>query len=480
MNSRPTSDRRNLAIGSAATSAVNLLKIALQLVLLPLLARLLGPEEFGVFALAVPTVTLIVLLADGGIGTTLAKEDESATEIWSSAFWAMLFLGIVLAALTAGTGVLIGHAVQSQRVAHLIALLSLCIIFLTVSVVPGSRLARRKNLIAPAQSELVATLTGAVVAVTLAFWGAGAWSLAAQFTTTYALRAVMLNFFAFQMPKLVFNYRTLRPHLISGGFVVGSRVVDYAGRVAENFLVNRAFGTALLGNYNLASTVSKFATDSFGSVAWTVLYVDALTTERERVAALHVQVCRLLSLALFPLTFIAAAAAPAIVPLVLGPGWSDCATLLQVFLPGYAFTTVFGQSGAIMFAHHRANVFFWCSVLHSGTKLLAIGLAFYFGFQVLLYGLAAAMLVFCAAMLVFDSAPLRMLRAIAPAAISATLAAILFVAITYALPSGPIWIAFALGASLLAYLVAIFAMDHRTLRQDWLLAQQVFQKRRPT
>jgi len=86
-----------MAFGAIAGGVVNILKAVLQLLLLPVMARLLGPNEFGLYALALPTISLVTLLADGGLGNTLVREEESSTLVWSSAYWALLFMGISLA-----------------------------------------------------------------------------------------------------------------------------------------------------------------------------------------------------------------------------------------------------------------------------------------------------------------------------------------------------------------------------------------------
>lgn len=57
-----------LALGAMASGAVSFAKVALQLLLLPVMARLLGPNEFGLYALTLPTVSLVGLLADEGLG----------------------------------------------------------------------------------------------------------------------------------------------------------------------------------------------------------------------------------------------------------------------------------------------------------------------------------------------------------------------------------------------------------------------------
>ena len=266
---------RKVAIGAIASGAVNIIKVAIQLLLLPVMARLLGPDEFGLYALALPTVSLVGLLADGGLGATLAREQESSSLIWSSAFWALLLMGTTLAIGSSIFGSLLGYLAQQPRLPGMIALLSLSLVFLTLSVVPGARLTRRKNLAIGAGADLASTVIGAIIAVTMAWYGAGAWSLAVQYVATYAIRAALLNLAAFHFPSAEFSFSALRPHLVSGGIMIATRMSEYAGRITENFLLDRIFGTALLGNYTFANQVSKFATDSAANVVWAALYVQA-------------------------------------------------------------------------------------------------------------------------------------------------------------------------------------------------------------
>ena len=53
-----------------------------------------------------------------------------------------------------------------------------------------------------------------------------------------------------------------RHHLASGGAMIAIRISDYAGRLIENFFVNRMFGTTLLGSYTFGNQVSKVSTEA--------------------------------------------------------------------------------------------------------------------------------------------------------------------------------------------------------------------------
>ena len=69
------SDRRAF-LGTIAMGSVNAARIGLQLLVLPILARLLGPEAFGLIGLAMPFILLSSVLADAGLGTALMRHQN--------------------------------------------------------------------------------------------------------------------------------------------------------------------------------------------------------------------------------------------------------------------------------------------------------------------------------------------------------------------------------------------------------------------
>jgi O-antigen/teichoic acid export membrane protein len=464
-------DGRKVAIGAMSVGAVNIIKAVIQLLLLPVMARLLGPQEFGLYALALPTVSLVTLLADGGLGSTLAREREDAVLIWSSAFWALLMMGIVLALGATSIGMLLGNLTGQPRLPGLIGLLSVSLVFLTLSVVPSARLTRRKRLVVGAGAELSATLAGAAVGIAMAWRGAGAWSLAAQYLTTYAVRATVLNFAAFHLPRAEFSMVALWPHFMSGGIFIGSRISEYAGRMTENLLVDRIFGTALLGDYTFANQISKFATDAAANVVWAALYVQALTEDKERIVVLHRSLCRLLGIALFPTMFLAAAAAPELVNLLLGPAWTDLSFFLRVFLPLSSVSVICSQSAPILLAYGRFDIYFYCMFSLSLARVVAVFLGFWIGPIGSVYCIVVVTLFYCVTMLVAPAKitgckPLPVIAGLIRPAIAGVVAAGVCLMVLDAIPPTGINTFIGLAIGSVAFVLSMFLIDRKHLGED--------------
>src|ERR1700680_3734775 len=152
-------DKRRLAFGTLALGFSNLFRVGLQIVMVPLMARLLGPDEFGLFALAMPTITFVMILADGGFGSSLAREPESNVEVWSSAFWALLGAGIVLGIGVIIWSVVVADLAHQPRLPPIMAALSVCLLLYVVTVPSAALLLRHARLSVGPISDILSSVT---------------------------------------------------------------------------------------------------------------------------------------------------------------------------------------------------------------------------------------------------------------------------------------------------------------------------------
>jgi O-antigen/teichoic acid export membrane protein len=423
-------------------------------------------------------VSLVTLLADGGMGATLSREQETNSLLWSSAFWALALMGVTLALGSTGIGILIGYLANQPRLPGIIALLSLSLVFLTLSVVPSSRLVRRKHLGIIAFADLASNIIGAIVAFAMAWYGAGAWSLAAQYVAVFVVRSIIVNLAAFHFPAAKFSLSTLRPHLLSGGILVVSRIFEYAGRATENLLIDKIFGTALLGSYNFSNQVSKFVTDAASNVAWGTIYVQALTEDKGKVIILHRQLCRLLGVVLFPTTLLVAAAAPELLSWTLGPKWPDLAFLFRVFLPLYALSAICSQTAPLLLAYNRFDIQLWCMIGLSLGRALAVGLGYWIGVEGAVCGVAVVTLAFCIAMIVSPAQvtgcrPFPLLTSLLRPAISSVVAAAAFLTLKTIVPQNIEETFLCLFGGIAVYLLCMLLIDRKGLTDDWNSSRQI-------
>ncbi|MGC5778809.1 oligosaccharide flippase family protein [Methylobacterium sp. NFXW15] len=469
---------RRLAVNVLAGGGVNLVKIALQLVMLPLMAHLLGPAEFGIYALALPTVAFFMTLADGGLGASLAREPLESRDVWSTAFWLVLILGVLLGVLIAGWGMVLASLSNEPRVANVMSLLAFSFILVTSAVLPYARLTRERRLVAISSADLAGNLTGAAVAVTLAVSGAGALSLAAQYVTLYLVRSIVLNAIAFVPPDFTFRLTVLKSHISTGSSLVCSRLADFAGRFAENLAFGRMFGPAALGTYTFANQVPRFVCESASNPLWGALYAHALREDDASIRQLHAKLVHILALVVAPVAFFASATVPGLIHMFLGPAWQDAATLLSVLIPFYALNVIASLCGSVLLARGHGWTIFWLTVLLVVARIASVALGYWFGPLGVVWGVSLAQVLFsCLAFLALKRIGILSLRSLmrgilAPVAVGMVAGFICHLVVRNAFADA-IHIGLALLAGSAFYVIALFILIGNRLREDFAGIRQL-------
>jgi PST family polysaccharide transporter len=460
---------RRLAVNAVAGSAANFLKIGVQLVMLPVMAHLLGPAEFGLYALALPTISFCMILADGGLAASLAREPLESTLVWSTGFWLVLGAGVALSAFVIGWGYALAILAREPRVSGLMNLLSVSLLMISLGALPTARLTREARLTIFAAADVISTVTGASVGVTLAVIGFGAKSLAAQYVAYYTLRAFILNGEAFVRPRFQFSLSALSGHLSMGSALLGVKMSDFLGRMIENVLYGRAFGAVGLGVYTFANQAPRFICEAASGPVWAALYAFALREPADRLPKMHVNLVRLLSSLVFPAAALLSASAPEVLSLILGPKWTEAGDLLRLLIPFYALNVVCSQTGAILVAKGRGWTLFWLSLGLTLGRVGAVAAGPLVGQSGVAVGVDIALAAFSLAMISTTGHPSgarRLSVAAAPASAAAAIAgaacfATIRVAGTNLLP---LVLAWAAGGAV--YLVVLASLQWRRIRAD--------------
>ncbi len=381
--------RHHLVRNIVAGGGSSLLKIGIQLAMLPIMGRLLGPHEFGLYATALPLISFFAVIADGGLGVSLAKEKVTETTVWSTAFYVVLGLGVILALLVNACGWGLASMMHEPRLRTLMAILSASFLLIAISVLPAARLVRSNDLVSLALVDVVVALLGAAVAIGFALAGFGALSLAIQYVASYGARSIALNVLAFEAPGREFSLRALAHHVNTGGVLVAGRLTDLICRLGENLLVSSAFGASGLGAYTFANQISRFLCEAASNPIWSALYAQSLREHAKSLPILLVDMARLMTLATFPPLCLIAASAPQLFRYGLGSKWAAASPLLEVLAPSYAVAGVASLGGAVLLAGSFNRAFLATFAFLSIGRMLAVALGPWVGLTGVAWSIAA-------------------------------------------------------------------------------------------
>jgi O-antigen/teichoic acid export membrane protein len=310
-----------------------------------MLARLLGPEAFGVVAMATIFLGFVALLNDFGIGSALirVKDSELGQVERSTIFWFALLLSSALGAICAACGVALGRFYDEPQLPMVVALLSLTLPINGLAMMHNLTLVRALRFQTLAFIDLAAVVIGGTVGVVLAWRGAGLWALVVQNLLTSlvscALHWACVRFW----PSLRFERSALRGHLRKGMHLMLSEMVIFVGRSLDNVLVGRLFGSAPLALYSRAYSflyLELYGIRTVVSVLFPTLAATPDDVPRTKSAILRVS--GIVALITWPCAIGLALVADPFVRAVFDESWVGMIPLLRVLAPVGVWQSVTG------------------------------------------------------------------------------------------------------------------------------------------
>lgn len=166
--------------------------IVFSLVTLLVIARLLGPVEFGIAATALTIVQVLNLFVEALFGEALVQRAELRQDHIDTAFWSALGVAAGLVALCCLCAGPLADLYGEPRLAPLLRAASFGLPFAAYAGIQSALLRRTLGFRLLAMRTLAARLSGTGVGLLLAILGHGPWSIIAQYLATTGLGALAL------------------------------------------------------------------------------------------------------------------------------------------------------------------------------------------------------------------------------------------------------------------------------------------------
>jgi PST family polysaccharide transporter len=392
-----------LVKGTAFIGFVSVLRLLVQFVSVPVLARLLSPVDYGLAAMAMPVILFVMLIADAGLGNSLVRTSRTNDQVWHTCFWLSVGLGIVGAAGVASLSPVVAFLLNEARLTPLLAALAAIIPLQTFTLVPGASLQKEARFGTIAATQIVAMCASLGTAVALAIAGVGVWALIWQQIVFYAVRLTLTLTCSSYRPCLVFDLHDAWEHVIFGRNMLGVSLISSASRSLENLVIGKVHGAGPVGVYIMAF---QFARLPFMLVTGPIQYVlyphvAAIREDRAQTTALFVLLTRILAMVLLPAVALVAVASEPTFTLLLSTKWRQAAPIFALIAPAAALQPVTAIVGTFLMALGRTDVQMRLAAQFAAVWIVGLMISVW-------YGIAAVATTYSICALLFSAWSLRM------------------------------------------------------------------------
>ena len=329
------------------------------------LARFLGPAEFGIFAMTIFVNELAQLLVDFGMGSALIQRKEINQRLLASCFWINLAVGGVVALVLLAAGPWIAAYFEQSIIRWLMFASGLNLIVAALAVLPQALLSRQLAFKDVALGALIGSLSGAAVAIVGALNGFGVWSLALQPLVGTTVNTIYLYRRAHWLPSWEFSASEVRGVIGFSAQLLAANAVSHVTRSLPSLILGPALGVAALGLLTMAQTVAWLPVAQFSQaiVRATLPVFAQLQDDKKRMREGLYRACGLIALLAFPMLVGIAILAADLMPVVFGAKWLPAAALVSVFCVLSMAQSVATLSGTILLATGRADILLRLSLI---------------------------------------------------------------------------------------------------------------------
>jgi len=322
-----------------------------------ILARILAPEQFGVYAVALTVQGILMTVADLGLSAEVIRSDDP-DRVAPTVASIGLISGAVLAVMTLVSSTMLAELLGSRDAAPAIAVLSITLLLGGATVVPYAFLLRRfqqRELFYVGAADFVVSTT---VTLTLVGLGFGVLGLAIGRVTAQAVSTVMLFLLARVRPRFAIDRTILAPVLAFSLPIAAANLLSWILLNVDNIVLARVAGAVALGYYVLAFNISNWPMSALSQVVRSIAmpYFSRRGDGLAEVTALA-WACAL------PAGAVLASLASPLIEFVYGTKWLPAAPVLAALGVYGSLRVVFDIFAGYLYSRGQSRPVLWIQVL---------------------------------------------------------------------------------------------------------------------
>jgi O-antigen/teichoic acid export membrane protein len=236
------------------------------------LARILGPSEFGIIAMLSVFVAVGGLLVDGGLTSSLIRTNRANHKDYSTVFFFNLGGSLFIYVLVYFLAPLISNFYKQEILTSILRVYSIVFIINAFYEIQNARLVKVMNFKTQAFIQIPSVLISGLLGILLAIYGFGVWSLVWMNISQSFLITIFHWVFSKWRPSLVFDLTCFKKHFHFGYKMTLSGLLEIIYKNIYVLIIGKNYSATQLGYYARADSISQLPTNNIFNAINSVTY----------------------------------------------------------------------------------------------------------------------------------------------------------------------------------------------------------------
>lgn len=387
--SHVVSDLKRLVLrGGAMKAASQGAKLAMRVAGLVVMARLVTPDDYGVFAMVATMTGLLTLLKDAGLSMATVQSKNISHSVISTLFWTNVATGLLLAGVTVALGPLVARFYGDPRVAAPVAAMGLGFLLAGCSTQHAALLQRQLRFQELESIGVASQLIGAGVMLAAAYFDAGYWAMVLNVIALRAANTLLVVLTTRWQPSRPSFAAGSSELLLFGRDLSGFNIMSYLQRNLDNILIGRYCSPLDLGYYVKAYGLLRLPIMQIQEPISSIVVpaLSRLQDDPGRYRGYFLKAVKAVVFLGMPLVAFTSISAENLITVLLGSHWLGSVPIFQALIPAAFFGTADMITSWVFLSIGRTDL-----MLRLGTaSFIVVAVAFLCGLPAGPIGVATA------------------------------------------------------------------------------------------
>src|SRR3989449_4704477 len=378
--------------GGIATTFCQVIDSFLRIASIPILARILIPEDFGLISMVTAITAIAERFKDFGLSTATVQKKDITREQVSKLFWINAATGLCLTVLISVMSFLIARFFHEERVIYITIAIATGFLWSGLTIQHQAILQRQMKYAAIGGIQIGATVISVGIAIVLAVEGYGYWAL--------VWREVLRNVFIALGTWLCCPWRPGSPrkhinidHLVKfGRDLTGFNVVVFLTANLDQILIGKLYGPAQLGIYRQAYQL-------LFSLVWQLVSpvnrvaeptLSFLQDDAERYRKYYQKIVTTVNVVMMPMILFLVIYSHEIVLVMLGKKWIEATDIFRILAISAFIAPASDSTGFLLVTCGKTKRYLNLGLITGVILLLSFGIGVVWGTLGVAYGYLVA------------------------------------------------------------------------------------------
>lgn len=308
------------------------LRYGISFVVSIVLARILGPDDYGLIGILTVFIAVFNSIVDSGFTNALIRKKEIGDIDYSTMFITNFVLSLFLTTVLFLSAKPISIFFNRPELIDLTKVMSSIIIINSFSLVQRARLTRAIDFKTQTKITVIASCFSGVIGISMAFCGFGVWALVGQQISNQLLTSILLWSFNKWIPKFEFSKNSFIEMWGFGWKLLASGLINTTWNEIYQVVIGKCYSPATLGQYTRAKQFRDLFSTNLYNVIQKVTYpvLSTLQEENVRLKSAYRRVIKTTMLPTFIIMLSFAACSKSVVFVLVGEQWLPCVPMLQI------------------------------------------------------------------------------------------------------------------------------------------------------